>query len=100
MQVSKFSSGKIVVRIHNVQLAKTKVDRTFILGENVRFIDYDRVNKGVLWIHYTDGKKEVMYNDQDCRHTKNIYDQIVQALQSTSTFIDYNVDESDSCCVI
>ena len=68
-------------------------DRTYILGDNVRYIDYDHNNKGRLLIHYTNYATEELYNHKNTNETKKIYDMIIEALRQNETFIEYNEDQ-------
>lgn len=92
MNVSKIATGKVILRVPCVRRAKT-IDRTFVLGDNVRFIDIDRANHKTLWIHYVGGAKEVLFYDSDIKHVETMYERIVDALKSTSTFIEHEADE-------
>lgn len=83
------SSKPHVVRSFTSDPHVTIVDRTYILGENVKFIEYDRHNKGRLLIHYNNDTWEEVYNDTNQVATKKVYDKIVDALKQNGSFIEY-----------
>ena len=65
-------------------------DRTYILGDNVKYIEYDNLNKGRLLIHYNNYATEELYNHKDKNETRKIYNMIIDALKDNGTFIEYN----------
>ena len=79
---------------HKAPPTTTYMDRTYFLGENVKYIDYDNTDPGILWIHYTSGQSEVLYNDTNKTHTKKIYDQIIDILKSKSIYVEFEDEHS------
>lgn len=67
-------------------------DRTYILGDNVRYIDFQN---GRLLIHYDNGLSEELYNNKHEGETKKIYDMIIDGLKQNSSYMEYH--EDDSC---
>jgi len=64
-------------------------DRTYILGDNVRYID---LQQGRLLIHYDNGLSEELYNHKHEGETKKIYDMIIEGLKQNGTYMEYNDD--------
>lgn len=101
------TSSKIVIRIPAVNVVNTPIfrrwqgnvavhepvvyrDRTYVLGDNVKYIEYDKhPDRNSILIHYVNNTCDELSHSNG-EETLKLYERIIDALKDSGTFIDPN----------
>lgn len=93
---------RIAIRVPQVTVppsgcqGRRVVDRVYVLGDNVKYIDYDKRNGSRISIHYVDGTSEDLYRDTKPENIHRVYDSIVTIIKNTGELIEMEGDEHES----
>lgn len=100
------STSKIILRIPTISVVNRCIvrrwhgnvtvtepiihrDRTYVLGDNVKYIEYDKDNKnGCILIHYVNDTCDELSHKEE-GETHKLYEKIIDVLKESGTFIDY-----------
>lgn len=75
-------------KIYNKQ-TNILVDRTYFLGNNVKYIEYQKTNRGKLSIMYNDNTIEELYDTDNMISIKYTYDLILKNLKENNDIIEH-----------